>query len=537
MSEPEGTTPSADSIWDRERGPSLLRAIWRYRYAILVVALLSGAVGYVRESRKPPVYEAASNIQLLNPYDRTLFRQERGTAFTDLVRYLGSQADLVMSPDVMARASELLHGELRPPQIRQIVTAQSSTTVYEITVRGRAGDPAVVASVVNAVTEAYQDVAEERVKATEVASVAQLKKLEAEFQQRLDALPAGGGDSTVESQRTGLAAQIATLQARQGQIRADAVVYGAGIDRIDKARPPEYPISDTPRRSAIIFGLLGLIAALIAAFWRSERVRVVDSGEDAAGAVGAPLLGVLPRHPTDSAPAAAPVLLAPASPAAREYEFIASALSLAARDSERRLVLVTSLEAGEAKSVTALNLALSAAQDQRSVVLLDVEPAGMLTGLLRGNGLRGASDLVALSAAGFGFGLRDGSTSPIDGADSFHFVPGGTRESKGRDTAESTQMAKVLVQLQQETDLVFVDGPALRESPGGIKLAAAVDGVILVVPRGTKVDQLRQAGALLATARAPIVGVVFGRSRSAGWWRPSRRPRRREPERRRRSRA
>ena len=79
--------------------------MWRYRYVVLVVALLSAVAGYVYQSSKPPLYEAATQIELRNPYAMTLFRNELGTAFTDVERYLTSQAAMVTSPPVMARAS------------------------------------------------------------------------------------------------------------------------------------------------------------------------------------------------------------------------------------------------------------------------------------------------------------------------------------------------------------------------------------------------------------------------------------------------
>jgi len=41
----------------------------------------------------------------------------------------------------------------------------------------------------------------------------------------------------------------------------------------------------------------------------------------------------------------------------------------------------------------------------------------------------------------------------------------------------------------------------------------------LIVPRGTTLDELRRGSAMLVAARAPIIGVVFDRSRGASWWR------------------
>jgi Mrp family chromosome partitioning ATPase len=497
-----------------------MRALWRYRYVILAVALLAAAVGYVEESRKPPVYEAVTIIKYGNPYDRTIFRNELGVPFTDTDHYLNSEADLVRSPQVMAGASRLLGGgaRFRPAAIRLSVSAESSTKLFEVTVRARRSDPVEAATVLNAVTKAYQEVAEARVRARVAKAVSQLEQLKATLQARLEDLSGQGTSPARESERNGLSGELADLETRAGQIRADAAIYGAGIDRIDEAAPPEVAVSDSPRRRAMIFGLLGFIAALVAAFWRGERVRMIESADDAGGAVGAPVLGVLPRHPTDSAPAAAPVISAPGSAPARDYEFIASTLALAARESGTRLVLVTSPDPNRAKSITTLNLGLSAAQDQRPVVLLDADESAAITSLLHAKGQRGLSDLAALSAAGFDCGLSEGSVTPVDRLDTFRLVPTGTRETSGRGPAESPQMAKILAQLQQEADLIVVDGPPLRESPGGMKLAAAVDGVVLVLQRGTPLAALQQAQAMLATAKAPIVGVVFDPSRAPRRW-------------------
>jgi succinoglycan biosynthesis transport protein ExoP len=510
--------PPGNPGW--ESGPNLVGALWRYRWTILVIAFLSASAGYVYAHAQPPVFEAVTRIALASPYDQTLFRQERGVAWVDIDRYLNTQAELVKSPDVLARASQLLDGDLRPGHIRQQVDAETSTEILEVTVRGRSADRTQAADVVNAVAQAYRDVAEARVQADVKASVAELKRLEVDLRRRLLELPEADTDPRVQAERNSLSEELASLQTRAGQIRADAAVYGAGIDRIDEAFPPEVPASDSPRRRAAIFGLLGFIAALIGAFWRSERVQVVDNGDDAAGAVDAPLLGVLPTHPADTA-AAAPVVTAPGSSAARDHQFISSSLTLVARDSESRVLLVTSPEAGDAKSVTALNLALSEAQDQRTVILVDVDTSGSLTTLLGAKDQRGVSDLVGQSAGDGDFVLGDcvAAVESLPSVDGFRFVPAGNGRAYDRGIAALPQMAKLLAQLQQEADLVVVDGPPLLQSPGAMKLAAAVDAVILVVRRGTTLDDLRQARDRLDMAKAPIVGYVFDPTRQPSRWR------------------
>jgi Mrp family chromosome partitioning ATPase len=482
-------------------------------------------VGYVYTAAQPPVFEAVGRVTLASPYDRTLFRNERGSPFVEIDRFLNTQANRMTSPDVLAEASELLDGRIGPGQIRQLVEAESSTSVLEVTVRVRFEDPTEAADVVNAVLQGYMTVAAAQTQAQVDASVAQLAELQADLRQRLLALSEEEGadsDPLVRAERDSLSEELADLQTRAGQIRVDAAVYGAGIERVDSAVAPELPVSDSPRRMAAIFGVLGFIAALIGAFWRSERAQVIDSSDDAAGAVDAPLVGVLSSHLARTPTAAAPVVTAPDSSQAREHQFIASKLALLGRDSEPRVVLVTSPEETPGKSVAALNLALSAALDQRAVILADVDTAGWLTSLLGADGRCGVTDLIARSTEGDVI-VADcvAAVDDLPPVDGFRFIPSGTAAGDGGGgTTGIPQMAKLVARLLQEADLIVLNGPPLLRAPAAARLAADADGVVVVVARGTIFEDLRKTAGLLHLAKAPFVGYVFDRSRRPSRWRP-----------------
>ena len=512
---------ATDTGW--KRGPSLVSALWRYRWAVLFVASLSAVAGYLYTAAQPPVFQAVGRVTLSIPDDRTLFRRELGLPFVEIDRHLSTQAHRMTSPDVLAEASELLEGRFRPGELGQLVEAESSTSILEVTVRARHEDATEAANVVNAVIQAYQNVATAELEAEVEASIAQLAELEAELRQRLIALSEeDDSDPGVQSERESLSAELAELQTRAGQIRADAAVYGAGIDRVDPAVAPDTPASETPRRMAAVFGLLGFIAALIGAFWRSERVQVIDSSDDAAGVVDAPLLGVVSSNEVRTSAAATPVVAAPDSSAAREHQFIASKLALLGRESEPRVVLVTSPGETAGKSVVALNLALSAALDQRAVILADADPAGWMTGLLGAGGKCGVSDLVEQSTDGdVVVGDCVAAVDELAAVAGFRFIPAGTAAGEGGGgTTATPQMAKLLARLLQEADLVVLDGAPLLRAPAAARLAADVDGVVLVVARGTTVEDLRKATGLIHLAKTPFVGYVFGRSRRPSRWRP-----------------
>jgi Mrp family chromosome partitioning ATPase/capsular polysaccharide biosynthesis protein len=496
-------------------------ALWRYRWAVLGVTILSATAGYVYAARQPLVYEATTQIKLANPYTLTLFRQQRGVAFTDIDRYVNVQADRVKSPSVMSRASEALQGELSAGQIRQAVSATAVPDVLDIVISSRSGNPREAAAVANAVAQAYQDVSLDEIQARVDASVAELETVQADLRQRLLDLPASAEDRRVRAERDGLSQELADLQTASAQIRADAAVYGAGIDDVVIAAPPEVPVSDSPRRLAAIWGVLGFLVALIAAFWRSERVHSVERDSDVPPVLGLTHLGTLAGRSTDPATptAAAFVVSAPGSRAAVAHQFVATRLAVMDRDNEPRVLLVTSPGAATGKSVTALNLGLASAMNQREVVLADLDASSELTRMLEADQMCGVSDLLARTESDGDFTLDDcvAKVPGLSPSPYFRFIAAGSDEHAAPSAATSGQLSKLLDRLLQESDLVLLDGPPLLQTPDAMRLAAAVDGVVLVVPRRTSMQSLHDATRLLDTAGAVVLGYVFDPTVQTRW--------------------
>jgi Mrp family chromosome partitioning ATPase len=197
---------------------------------------------------------------------------------------------------------------------------------------------------------------------------------------------------------------------------------------------------------------------------------------------------------------------------------------------------VTSPGETPGKSVAALNLALSTALDHRTVILADVDAVGWLTGLLGASGKCGVSDLIAQSADGDV--VIEDCVAEVDGlptVDGLQFIPVGNDASDGRGTTATPQLAKLLARLLQEADFIVLNGSPLLEAPAATRLAADADGVVLVVPRGTKVEDLRKTTELVDLAKTPFIGYIFDRSGAPGRWQPWRQwPRRWRPWQRRR---
>ncbi len=354
-------------------------------------------------------------------------------------------------------------------------------------VRARFGDPAAGGERRERGGQAYQEIATAQNAANVEASVAELNALQASLRDKLTALGDAGDDRSVENERANLSEQLAELETTAGKIQADAAVYGAGIDRSFRQSAGGSSISDSPvaRRWSSVCWASSL--GLVGAFWRSERVRVIDSTDDAADVLDAPLLGVLPRHPSDTPAAAAPVLTAPQSAEARQHQFIASSLALVSRDSHPRALLLTSPEA------------------RQSHVRGSAQPralgrSGRANGDPRRCGLRQGPDPTAGRRGSPGC-VRPGQPERISASTASSGLPGPGRSRRwpadssrrvSRTTAarrpSPRRWRRSSPNLQQEADLLVIDGPALLHSPGGMKLAAVVDGVVLARVTGNDLD-------------------------------------------------
>ena len=134
---------------------------------------------------------------------------------------------------------------------------------------------------------------------------------------------------------------------------------------------------------------------------------------------------------------------------------------------------MTSAGETRGKSITALNLALAATLDQRSVILADVDPVGGLTDLMGADRKPGVSDLIAHSADG-DVVVSDcvASVDEIPAVDGFRFMPLGTASRNGGQFTGASQMAKLLSRLLQESNLVILDGAPVLRVPGASRLAA-----------------------------------------------------------------
>jgi capsular exopolysaccharide synthesis family protein len=192
--------------------------------------------------------------------------------------------------------------------------------------------------------------------------------------------------------------------------------------------------------------------------------------------------------------------LAPA--ALEQYRRLAATLHHAQMDREIRVVMVVSAAAGEGKTLTAVNVALTLSESyRRRVLLVDAD--------LRRPSIHGIFNVP--NVRGLNEGLRDGSDRPlplVDVSAHLSLLTAGAPNPDPMGVLSSTRMKRVLQESAARFEWVVLDTPPIAVLPDANLLADMVDAAILVVRAG--VTPLRMIQRAIATlGRERTVGVVL----------------------------
>jgi capsular exopolysaccharide synthesis family protein len=338
-----------------------------------------------------------------------------------------------------------------------------------------------------------------------------------ELRERIDRaesrLEANPDDAQAQAERDAATNQLITFESRADRIAVDAALFGAGVERFTEARPPEDPAQPQPLRNAAVAAVLGLLASSALAWWRAEQTQSADRRQDPAPVVGAPLLAQVPDFKSVGVTGADPARSAPHSPTAESYQFLVSSLEYALADSGGRTVVVTSPGPADGKTLTAFNLAVAAARDGRRVLLCDADER-----------VRGLTALAGTATAPGITDLAD-DEMPLEGCvadvpllagESLPFVPCGSRPSDPAGFFRTPGFRKALGRVTEGGDLVVLDSPPLLAVADASAIAGQVDGIILVVAKGTPLKTLEEVRERLEFIGTPLLGYVFNRAEARG---------------------
>jgi len=293
------------------------------------------------------------------------------------------------------------------------------------------------------------------------------------------------------------------IMARELETPRPGVAPDARVVVEQRASIPEKPVIPKTARNIALGIVLGMLLGIGLAFLRDLLDNTVKSQETLESVTGAGAVGYIPF---DKKLQTSSILAFDAdnSVTAEAFRKLRTNLQFLSVDNPPRMIVVTSASPSEGKSTTAINVALSLAEAEHSVVLID--------GDLRRPRLAKALDLVG----SVGFSTALSGAAPLDKVLQLTRFPRLTFLSSGpippnpSELLGSLAAGKMLSELRTEFDYVIIDSSPLLAVTDAAILAKQADGALIVARAGkTKREQLQHAVGMLHDVGATLLGAVL----------------------------
>jgi capsular exopolysaccharide synthesis family protein len=172
-----------------------------------------------------------------------------------------------------------------------------------------------------------------------------------------------------------------------------------------------------------------------------------------------------------------------------------------------RRILVASSLPFEGKSTVVFNLGLAFGEVGKKVMIADADfHRPTLHRIANAAPRKGFTDLLA------GTSKLGDTITPI--TENVHLTPrGGALTAPARTGLGTDRLARILSDMSDEADYVLMDSSPILLIPDNMYMAAAADGIVLVVSVGqTRPRDLLRTKTILERAGTPIIGVVLNRT-------------------------
>ena len=284
------------------------------------------------------------------------------------------------------------------------------------------------------------------------------------------------------------------------------------IALLDEAKSSNVPVNNTLTRDVIIAGFLavfGITALAFLIFCLDDTIKHTQNVEQILGipVAGKIINGKSGRHKKNVKFAELVVQNQPKSVVSESIRNLRANLQFTSVDKDLKTILLTSSNASEGKSYVAANLAVSFAQADKRVLIIDCDlRKGRLHKIF---GLPNAHGLSNLLTDNLNNVQRYVQKTSIKG---LRAITCGTYPPNPSELLASRKNAQLINRLKCEYDIIIFDGTPSNGLADSVIMSTLVDEVLLVANDSvTKISALLDSKASLDKVNAKIAGVVLNR--------------------------
>jgi capsular exopolysaccharide synthesis family protein len=310
-----------------------------------------------------------------------------------------------------------------------------------------------------------------------------------------------------ENQISSLQSKLSTMENNYGLLLSNTQQGAINtLTVIESAELPSNPIGSNKGLTIILAAAVGFVLAACEAYLLEFLNDTLKSADDVERLFSDPIIGHIfeqgdGKNEENKLYDADDL----GHPIAEAFRALRANIEISQADRPLKTILVTSADIGDGKTSVAANLALSIAQRDKEVILLDVDlRRPSIHDFFELPNQRGLVDLISGEAA-----ISDVLQFKKDRT--VTVVTTGEKPPNPTELLSSKKMDQLLSKLEESADVVIIDGPPFIVADAMV-MASKVDGVLLVVrPGHTRRNLARGAADQLRLAGARVVGVVLNR--------------------------
>jgi Mrp family chromosome partitioning ATPase len=490
-----------------------LQVIWSYKRSILIVAIVAAVIAYAAAHSKTKTYEGDAVVQVIPS------EQVSGSALApqQLLQLSDVYLEVAKTTPVLARGAKTMKPSVPESDFDSHVSAATKGDLGLIDLTGSDTSPKRAAQYANAYARAFLAQLQDSQNSEKQSNVGSLNAAIDNVQNQITTLSGGVPTSAVQAKVSGLKTQ---LQALQQQLAQQLSVMSDRISIIESAAVPKSPVSPRPKRDAILAFIAMLLLGSGAALVRSLVGGRYSSAEEASLDLGIPILGELPKAAPDDQAAVEAFrglrtgIAYATFDAADTLDSAETLVQNGASSGGGAALLVTSPNLGAGKSYVAANLARALAAEGRSVAAVE----GDLRRPTLSHQLEIRGDVLHAEDASLAAELIQPVRIPPAAArrgGELHALPVGRRVDDPAEALSAKAMADSLKVLEDSFGAVVIDSPPVLGITDALVLVRYSTGVVLVIDaRRTTRVQARRAIETLRAINAPVIGLVFNRSKT-----------------------
>ena len=282
------------------------------------------------------------------------------------------------------------------------------------------------------------------------------------------------------------------------------------VTQLSVAAVPTAPSNNTTTRDLILAAVIAVVAVTGFAFLRFYLDDTIKQNDDVEKIIGLPVTGHILKNEMKSKRAGSELIVekSPKAIVSENIKRLRTNLQFTAVDKNIKTSLVTSSNACEGKSFVAANLAISFAQADKKVLLVDCDlrkgRAHKLFGITNTAGL---SNLLAGNLKDFASYIRPTRIDKLD------IITCGTYPPNPSELLASKKNKSLVKLLREYYNVVIFDGAPVGGLADSVILSSLMDETLIVVKdASTAKNELLATKDALDKVGANIAGIVFNMS-------------------------